>query len=172
MAETETRAGVAGIWPAAARRQIPASWRSLLREGWLSAAWERERDARRPFLFLPVGMSAGVLLYFVADREPALWVAPLLVCLAAAVMVLARDRGLTGLMIAAMAILTMAVGFSASAFKAWWATAPVVQQAGALKGTGVILQIDRRGAGARLLIGVERIDRMIANPNRLRLTAR
>ena len=172
MAETETRAGVAGIWPAAARRQIPASWRSLLREGWLSAAWERERDARRPFLFLPVGMSAGVLLYFVADREPALWVAPLLVCLAAAVMVLARDRGLTGLMIAAMAILTMAVGFSASAFKAWWATAPVVQQAGALKGTGVILQIDRRGAGARLLIGVERIDRMIATPNRLRLTAR
>jgi competence protein ComEC len=172
MAEMETRAGVAGIWPAAARRHMPAPLRSLLREGWLSAAWEREREARRPFLFLPVGMGAGVLLYFAADREPALWAAPLLACMATAAMVLARNRGLTGLMIAAMAILAMAVGFSASAFKAWLAKAPVIQQAGALKGTGVILQIDRRGTGARLVIGVEQIDRMTVPPNRLRLTAR
>lgn len=172
MAETEMGARVADVRPAVAPRLMPARFRSLLREGWLSAAWERERDARRPFLFWPVGMSAGVLLYFAADREPALWAGPGLLCCGVAMTFFAQSRRLTGLMVFAMSVAAMAAGFSASAFKAWWVAAPVIAKAGALKGTGVILQIDRRGPGARLLIGVERIDRMKAVPARLRLTSR
>lgn len=172
MAETGMRAGAAGVRPAASVRLLPAPLRSLLREGWLSTAWEREREARRPFLFLPVGLGVGVLLYFSADREPALWAAPILAITATISAFYARSRALTGLMVVAMGVAAMAIGFSASAFKAWIVAAPTIERAAAVKGTGVILQIDRRGNGARLLLGVEGIEGRKEAPARLRLTSR
>mgnify|MGYP003347990067 CR=1 FL=1 len=41
--------------------------------GLLSRLIERECDARRPFLFLAPAAMLGVLLYFAADEEPAVW---------------------------------------------------------------------------------------------------
>ena len=53
----------------------------LLADGWSAfrnkmQQWALlEQDMRRPFLFVPVAMMAGVLLYVKADREP-FWPAP------------------------------------------------------------------------------------------------
>eukprot|EP01036_Dinobryon_divergens_P055951 gene55951-74706_t len=42
----------------------------------LKRALALEAERRRLFIWLPVPMGIGILLYFAADREPALW-APL-----------------------------------------------------------------------------------------------
>ena len=47
---------------------------SRLRRGF-ETALETEASQRRFFLWLPVAAGAGVVLYFVADREPSLWYA-------------------------------------------------------------------------------------------------
>ena len=46
-----------------------AAWRGDLRL-WLGAAFEREMEARRGFLWLPVCFGIGILVYFALPQEP------------------------------------------------------------------------------------------------------
>lgn len=174
MAKPEARAAWAGVRPAWVAR-LHAPWlAALFREGWLARAVEAEREARRPFLFLPVGLIGGVLLFFAADREPSLW-APLALCAAAGSAAwFAYRRHLAGLTVFALLLACVAAGFSAAAVKARWVAAPVLERAQGLKGTGVILQIDRRGPGARMLLGVETLQGRgpERTPHLIRVTSR
>ena len=73
MAETGAETGRLGARPVWAGRAFgvwPRWAAEAFREGWLARAILAEREARRPFLFLPIGMIGGVLLFFAADREP------------------------------------------------------------------------------------------------------
>ncbi len=177
MAETgaETgRLGARAVWAGGAFGPLPRRAAEAFHEGWLARAMIAEREARRPFLFLPIGMIGGVLLFFAADREPSLWAGPVLFGLAAVAAFAAWRRHLAGLTVCAIALASMAAGFSAGAFKAWLVAAPVLNKAQGVKGTAVILQNDRRGGGSRLLLGVETFAGRgpDATPARIRVTAR
>ena len=152
-----------------------APWFSSLgREGWLAAAITQEREARRPFLFVPVGLIGGVLLFFAADREPSLWAPLVLLVAACGGAFAAYRRQLSGLALLLLSLACLAAGFSSAAFKARLVAAPVLERAQAVKGSGFIVTIDRRGEGARLLVGVERLAgfKPEAQPQMIRLTAR
>jgi competence protein ComEC len=146
----------------------------LVREDWLAAAIAQEREARRPFLFVPVGLIGGVLLYFAAEREPSLWAPLVLLGLAGLAAFAAYRRQLFGLALLCLGLACLAAGFSAATLKARLVAAPILDRAQAVKGTGIILEIDRRGEGARLLIGLERLhhQRAEAQPHLIRLTSR
>ena len=77
-----------GIWPHPV--VITDGWQTFLRQ--LQQWFLLELEMRRPFLFVPVAMMAGVLLYVAADREPQ-WQAPFaLACLTAGLAWLNRDQ--------------------------------------------------------------------------------
>lgn len=177
MAETGARTGRLGArteWAGRTDSLVPRQLAAAFSEGWLTRALVMEREARRPFLFLPIGMIGGVLLFFAADREPALWAGPVLFCLVVAAAFAAWRRQLTGITFCAMALACCAAGFSVVAFKAWIVAAPVLEKAQGVKGRAVILQNDRRGKGSRLLLGVESLAGPSSDqtPARVRVTAR
>lgn len=174
MARGETRKSAFGAGAIAGLWTLPPWPARIGRDGWLAAAILHEREARRPFLFVPIGMMGGVLLFFAADREPALWAGPVLFVLAAGAAWFCWVRHLTGLMVAALALTAIAAGFSGATIKSRLVAAPVIEKAQGLKGTGVILQNDRRGTGARLLLGIEAIHGkpQDATPKLVRVTTR
>ena len=118
--------------PAGQRRERRAEAGALPLHPWLSGfhsagfdAWlrnwrtgfgqalELEAERRRPFLWLPVAMGVGILLYFAADREPALW-APLSgFVLSAILAVLLRTRRLASM--ACLAVAAALAGYTAAA---------------------------------------------------------
>jgi len=51
-------------------------WRLLDGRGWLSKVFAHEIEQRRLFPWIPVCFGIGILLFFQANRAPALW-APL-----------------------------------------------------------------------------------------------
>ena len=107
-----------------------------------------ELDMRRLFLFLPVSMMAGVLLYVKADQEP-YWQAPFcLVCLTASLAWLNRERR-RGVMMGLMVVCAMAVGFLAACLQTLRLSGPVLQVPWTGYGSGMIEQIDwgQDGAG-------------------------
>ena len=75
---SRARPGAAGVaalpWRLPARLQhLPPFSEGLARAvRLLVAALETEAERRRLFLWLPVAMGCGILLYFMADAEPSL----------------------------------------------------------------------------------------------------
>lgn len=114
------------------------------------AAWALESERRRLFLWLPVAMGAGILLYFAADTEPVLW-APLTgFLLAASGAVLLRSRRLAMLFCigAAMAFL----GFAAATWRTASVAGPMLERPRVGKLSGFVESVEARDAGARLVI--------------------
>jgi len=118
----------------------------------LREAIEKETALRRPFLWTPVAMGAGVLLYFVADHEPSFIfaVALLLVLVAAAVAARRHERLFAPLIVAAC----LAGGFFSAAWRTARVDAPVLTRIGIGTLTGYVEEVDYRRAGARFVLRV------------------
>jgi competence protein ComEC len=111
--------GIAGTWPLDGRAQAggfaPAgseTWSSFVAK---LKAWTRaEAGAGRLLPWVPVAFSAGITLYFTADREPVLWVtavpAALLCCLCWA---MRRHR----LFAVSVLVAAVAAGFATATFR-------------------------------------------------------
>ena len=126
-----------GIWPHPV--VITDGWQTFLRQ--LQQWFLLELEMRRPFLFVPVAMMAGVLLYVAADREPQ-WQAPFaLACLTAGLAWLNRDQR-RGVMMALVMVCAMASGFLAACLQTQRLSAPVLQTAWSGYGSGMIEQIE------------------------------
>jgi competence protein ComEC len=132
-----------------------------------------EAERRRPFLWLPVAMGAGILLYFAADREPALW-APLTgLALSGALAFALRLRRF-----AAMACLAAAAAFTGFAAGVWRTAeiaAPMLERPRIGKLTGFVESVEARdGGGARLVLLVTEIAGLTAGerPKRVRVNIR
>ncbi len=161
-----------------ARLHVPASLaaglRALLRQLWLQLrqGFALEAERRRPFLWLPIAMGAGILLYFAADREPALW-APLLgLTLSAALAFALRLRRF-----AAMACLAMAAAFAGFAAGVWRTAdiaAPMLERPRIGKLSGFVESVEARDKGARLVLLVTEIANVPADqrPKRVRVNIR
>ncbi len=166
-------AGAALAWPQGARLRgvglslwLDQAGRKLL------AALEAEAERRRLFLWLPVMMGLGILLYFAADREPAL-AAPLGGFAASAAGALAlRRRRLA--FIACIALAAIFAGFSAATWRTADIAAPMLDRPRIGVVTGFVESVEARDAGARLVLLVTGIAGVEAGnqPRRVRVNVR
>jgi competence protein ComEC len=109
-----------------------------------------EADRRRLFVWLPVFFMVGVLLYFAADQEPALW--PSLTGAGFFVAMAVATRWDWRLQAAAIAIAAVFCGFSAAVIRTWTVAAPVLTQIVAGSLSGFVESIEERPAGARIVV--------------------
>ena len=138
----------------------------------LKAAALSEIEARRLFLWVPVAAGAGVVLYFVADREPSLWLTGLLTTAAALSAWIARRY------FAVFALCVAIAAVFSGMFSAGWRTArvaaPVLDRIRIATLTGYIEQVDLRREGARLVMRIDKAEGLASEttPYRVRLTTR
>jgi competence protein ComEC len=145
--------------------QRPAALLERLGEALLA---ERVRWA----LWLPVGLGAGVGLYFLLPTEPPLWIG-----LCAAVAGLAATAGLHGrlLGIAAAAFLALTLGFALAEIRTRAVTAPMLDRSiGPAPVEGRVIELEHREGSVRLTLDRLSIPRLASQrtPERARITLR
>jgi len=115
------------------------------------ALFEAEMAARRPFLWLAPLSMVGVLAYFVADEEPALW-APLgLSCGLLATLVWLRNAR-SEIRFVLFCLFAIVLGFTSATLRTVRSDAPVLQEGSIGRVDAVIETIDWNTKGARLLV--------------------
>lgn len=164
--------------PAGARiLALRAGWRGAAPGGavlagfraWLFATLAREGEHRTPFLWLPIAFGLGIIAYFAAAEEPRLWAAPLL---AAVVLPFAlRSEGMLRAVL--FALLFIALGFSAGAFRTALVAAPMLDRERLAEVRGFVETIDHAQGRQRLLIRPVSIEGLNTEslPYRLRIGA-
>jgi len=161
----------ARLWQAVPAGSGLAAWLQDRKARFVEAlALEAER--RRPFLWLPVAMGIGILLYFAADREPALW-APLLgLGLSAGLAFALRLRRLCAM--ACLALAATFAGFAAGVWRTAEIAAPMLERPRIGKLTGFVETVEAREGGARLVLLVTDIAGLPADerPKRVRVNIR
>ncbi|MGE3247876.1 MAG: ComEC/Rec2 family competence protein, partial [Beijerinckiaceae bacterium] len=175
------RAGaLAGVFAGAGRVHAGRGIAGVLADGrrailgWAAACAREEADQRRLFLWLPVFFGAGVLLYFAAEAEPALW-APLAgASLSFAAALRFRQNEAQTAFRAFLALSFLFAGFSAGSLKTQRSNAPVIQRMTIAATTAYVEAIDFRTNGARLLLRPHSIAGLEAAglPERVRVTMR
>src|SRR5688500_6511334 len=85
-----------------------------------------EAERRRLFLWLPVTIGIGVLLYFAADREPVLW-APLIGLVLCALSALLL-RGRRAALLICLAAAGVFAGFAAVTWRTAGVAAPILER--------------------------------------------
>ncbi len=149
------------------QKEFVSRWSAAVRE-----ALEIEAEQRRLFLWLPVAIGAGVILYFYADREPSLVVTGGVSGLFAALAVLARaHRRFCFCLVGVAAIFT---GMAVAGLRSAWLAAPVLDRLRIVGLQGYVEQVDFRREGARFVLRVAASDGLDAaqTPYRVRLTTR
>ena len=146
----------------------------LLRQLWLRLrqGFALEAERRRPFLWLPVAMGVGILLYFTADREPALW-APLLgLALSSALAFALRRRPLAPMVCLAAA--AAFAGFAAGVWRTADIAAPMLERSRIGKLSGFVESVEARDSGARIVLLVTDLANVPADqrPKRVRVSMR
>ena len=154
------------------RRAAPAWWSVRSLPATLAEAFEAEADHRRYFLWLPVALGSGIVLYFSADREPSLpLVTGLTIALAALAIVARRHARLFRVLVAAAAIFG---GMAAAGWRTARLAAPALDRIRIVTVQGTIEEMDLRREGARFVLRVAASDDLDPDktPYRLRLTTR
>ncbi len=100
-----------------------------------------ERDRGRYFLWLPIFAIGGVLMFFAADHDPALWAAflALIASLVAAFLARSKEAGF----VFAAAVVALSGGFFASALRVEMVKAPILQETTRGLATGIIESVER-----------------------------
>ncbi|WP_066469336.1 ComEC/Rec2 family competence protein [Bosea sp. WAO] len=114
------------------------------------AMLETEIERRRLFNWLPAPLGLGVILYFLADREPGL-AAPLLgfALSALAALLLRRKRRAMAICVALAALFA---GFAAGAWRTASIAAPALARLHVGKVTGFVEALEQREKGVRLVV--------------------
>jgi competence protein ComEC len=163
----EAEAGYAGwaAWDAAAR------WAQTA-HATIGRSLRGELDAGRAFLFLPVVMAAGILLYFAADREPWLAAGPLALAVFSSAAILLRRRAGAPFAVA-LGLAFLAAGFSAASLRTASVAAPVLDRVRIAQVSGYVESVEVQAASVRLLLHVSQIEGMApgALPGKVRLVA-
>ncbi len=131
---------------------VNIAWRLGEGRGWISRNTAREIEQRRLFPWIAVFFGSGILLFFQADDQPALW-APLgafALCSAAGV---ALRRNMPVLM-AMIALAAVFAGFSAGVIRARSVAAPALSRITITSITGFVEAVEDREEGQRLLVRV------------------
>lgn len=143
------------------------AWRAAF-----GAALEEEAAHRRFFLWVPVAMGAGVVLYFVAAREPSRVATLGLTLLSGVASVLARrHRRLRTILVALACVFA---GMATAGLRTARLAAPVLDRMRIVTLQGYVEEMDLRREGARFLLRVAASDGLDVDktPYRVRLTTR
>lgn len=151
-----SRSQVAGMWSAGWRGAFNTRLKVRLQDlgSAVAAQYDRsvtlEIERRRLFNWLPVFMGIGVLLYFSADREPALW-APLVACLSCAVAAVSlRHRPV--IFAVTVALCAVFAGFSASVIRTILIAGPVLDRTRVGQLSGFVESVEKRSNGSRIVV--------------------
>jgi competence protein ComEC len=144
--------------------------------GWFAAKLLAERE--RWLLWLPVGMGAGIALYFALPIEPPAWLGATGLLLALLLLSwswwrLPRsvfDRWAPGV----LALLVLVLGFTVATLRTQLVAAPVLERRGAHEIEATVLLVEERTRGQRLLLGEARIEGLERNatPAQIRVSTR
>jgi competence protein ComEC len=182
MADGPDHSGRARAWAAevdAARRRaglvLPDEIEALLgRLRQLIGQWALAEVAPgRLFPWLAVGFGAGVVLYFTADREPALWAALPLAMFAVAIAFRARRRALGFPLTLGFAAL--AAGFAVATLNTARIAHPVLRiPASSVNLTGFVEVREERERSDRIVVHVHHLDGRVTGetPERVRIAVR
>ncbi len=148
------------------------AWRlGVVREA-LRDAIATEAEHRRLFLWFPVASGAGVILYFIADREPYL---PLCAGATLVLTVLAvLTRGHRRVMVCLIGAAALFGGMTSAGWRTARLAAPVLERIRIVSVQGYIEEMDFRREGARFVLRVSASDGLDVDktPYRIRLTTR
>ena len=149
-------------WPMA-----PADLSAFLRR-----CVETEARYRRLFPWIAVLFGCGILLFFSADGEPAIWAPLSAAALCTGGALAARSRPVAfGVAVALGAVFC---GFSAAVIRQRHVHAPALERPKIARLSGFVRAVEERGQGARLLIDVHEIAGLAPEqrPRRARVTVR
>lgn len=122
--------------------------------------------------WLPVGFGTGVVLYFTADREPALWAVSAVAVSAIACAVAARRRMLP--LAAALAFASIACGFAIATIKSASIAHPILHYAATADIKGFVEIREEREKSDRIVVRTTEVDGLRLNevPKRIRVAVR
>lgn len=145
--------------PTTIARRAVAGWHGLL-----------DGERGRLFLFLPVAMGSGVLVYFDLTREPSLWLAPALIGVSALLLAVAWrravPRGVAALLLAA------ALGFGRAQFQAQAMPPLMVVPHHGVAIAGRVAAVDLLPTGRRIWIDAPRLNGGAPQPRAVRVKLR
>lgn len=139
---------------------------------WLAATLQAERD-RWP-LWIPVGFGVGIAAYFAFSIEPSPWLGPFCLVVTAATG-LAVWRSFPNVAIAMAIIALSAAGFTVAQTRTAWVEAPLlVEEHGPAWLSGVVVAVDPRSSGQRVVFDVQEISELAPakTPTRVRISIR
>ncbi len=136
----------------------------------LRGALLAEVDARRLFLWVPVCMGVGILLFSVAEGVPSPWPAFLASILLFAMA--CRFRAQLALQVLCAAIGCVALGFGCMALRTAQVAAPILDQPVFARLSAFVETVDAGPAGGRMVLVITSMDTAFAvtKPERLRVT--
>jgi competence protein ComEC len=130
---------------------VPWRLHRILATGLDSLVREVLAERERWPLWIPALLGCGIGLYFMLLTEPPWWTA--IVAVAAATALLVAGRGRDAVLLPAVGILLIALGFAAAQLQTWRVAAPVLaSQIGPVFVDGRVVEIDPLPNGKRLLI--------------------
>jgi len=140
--------------------------------GWLSRNVSVEIEQRRLFPWIAVFFGLGIVLFFQADGQPALW-APIGAFTLCGVAAIAVRRKLAGVS-AMIALAALFAGFAAGVIRTGSVAAPVLTRIVITPVAGYIETIEDREAGKRLLLRVTAMKDVAdaERPERVRVSVR
>ena len=139
---------------------------------WIAERLESERD-RWP-LWIPVGFGVGIAVYFALPLEPHPFVG-LGAFIAASVVWLIVRKAHGFISISALCLLVCIAGFAVAQGRTMWVDAPIlVKEHGPAWISGVILDVDPRTSGVRVVFAVDDVVGLEAHlmPRRVRVSIR
>ncbi len=121
-----------------------------LKDSWLRGNWLGDRE--RWLLWTPVLLGAGAAAYLTAGQEPVPWIGGGLGILSVIAAVILRRKDET-FAAALAAVALFAFGFQLAALRSDGASGPVLERGtGAVEIVGVLRDLERRGARARMTV--------------------
>lgn len=134
----------AGPGSAAERPGLAARWSEALAE---KLGAERERL----LLWLPVAFGTGVGIYFDLDREPSIWLGPVIALAAVLAGLVSRRSAVT--IVSAIAVAAAGSGLAVAQWRAHWVAAPVVEKRiGPVAVDGRVVEVEIRPEGRRVTL--------------------
>lgn len=147
-------------------------WRFIDWRGLLSRQVAREVEQRRLFPWLAVCFGLGILLFFQAEGQPALWapLGALVICCTGAALL----RHKLAAFCALVAFAALFAGFSAGVIRTRSVAAPVLARLTIAPVTGFVEAVEDREEGKRILLRVASLQGVAAGerPERVRVSIR
>jgi competence protein ComEC len=150
----------------------PVEWSFLDGRGWLLNNIAREIEQRRLFPWIAVFFGIGIVLFFQANGQPALWAPVGAFALFSATAI--GFRGKLAVFSALVALAALFAGFSAGVTRARSVAAPALTRIVITPVTGFIEVVDDRDGAKRLLLRVTEMKEVAEaeRPKRVRVSVR